>query len=82
MIGENLKFFIFSDDLDWCKNNLNFIDDKEFVDHEYAGNKFYDYLYLMSCFKNFIIPNSSLWWACWLSKKENKIILTLKSGVD
>jgi len=77
IIGKNFKVFIFSDDLDWCKKNLDFLINKEFVEHKYAGYKFYDYLYLMSCFKNFIIPNSSFaWWACWLSKQNNKIILT------
>ena len=77
IVGENLKVFIFSDDLDWCKKNLDFIKNKEFVGHEYAGYKFYDYLYLMSSFKHYIIPNSSFaWWACWLSRHESKIILT------
>jgi len=77
IIGKNFKVFVFSDDLDWCKKNFDFIENKEFVDHKYAGYKFYDYLYLMSCFKNFIIPNSSFaWWACWLSRHNDKIILT------
>ena len=77
IIGQNFKVYIFSDDLEWCKNNLDFIDSKEFVEHKYAGYKFYDYLYLMSCFKNFIIPNSSFaWWGCWLSRQKNKIIMT------
>ena len=76
-IGNNLKVYVFSDDLEWCKNNLNFIDNIEIVEHEYAGYKFYDYLYLMSSFKNFIIPNSSFgWWACWLSQHKDKIIMT------
>ncbi len=79
IIGSKFKVYIFSDDLEWCKENLEFIDDKEFVEHEYAGHKFYDYLYLMSSFKNFIIPNSSFaWWACWLSKQKNKNVVTPK----
>ena len=77
IIGNNLKIYVFSDDLDWCQKNLKFFDDINFVEHEYAGYKFYDYLYLMTSFKNFIIPNSSFgWWACWLSKHKDKIIMT------
>ena len=77
ILGNNFKIYVFSDDLEWCKKNLRFINSINFVEHEFAGYKFYDYLYLMSCFKNFIIPNSSFgWWACWLSRYKDKIIMT------
>jgi hypothetical protein len=76
IIGSKFKVYVFSDDLVWCKQNLNFIENIEFVDHYYAGYKFYDYLYLMSKFKYFVIPNSSFaWWACWLSKHNDKIVM-------
>ncbi len=77
ILGNNFKIYVFSDDLEWCKKNLRFINSMNFVEHEFAGYKFYDYLYLMSCFKNFIIPNSSFgWWASWLSKYKDKIVMT------
>ena len=76
VIGNNIDIYIFSDDLDWCKQNLNFLKNKHFIEHDLAGKKFYNYLYLMSKFKNFIIPNSSFaWWAAWLSQQENKTIV-------
>ena len=72
-----LHFFIFSDDIDWCKKNLSFIPNINFVEHAlYAGKKFYNYLYLMTQFKKFIIPNSTFaWWGAWLSKHENKTVI-------
>ena len=76
VIGNNIDIYIFSDDLDWCKENLNFLKNKHFIEHDLADKKFYNYLYLMSKFKNFIIPNSSFaWWAAWLSQQENKTIV-------
>ena len=76
-ISTDLNFFIFSDDLEWCKKNFSHVSNVTFVEHDiYAGRKFYNYLFLMSKFKNYIIPNSSFaWWAAWLSKCENKKVL-------
>jgi hypothetical protein len=77
--GDDLKLFIFSDDLDWCKENFSFFKKTYFVEHNYAGRKFYNYLYLMTNFENFIIPNSSFaWWGAWLSQKKNKTIIAPK----
>ena len=75
IVGNDIEVYIFSDDLDWCKNNFSFIEKKYYVEHDLAGYKFYNYLYLMSNFLNYIIPNSSFaWWAAWLSQKNEKIV--------
>ena len=69
--------FVFSDDMEWCKDNLTFDCPHTFVGHEYKGNKFGGYLYLMTQCKHFIIPNSSFgWWAAWLSSNSDKIVIT------
>jgi hypothetical protein len=64
-------FLIFSDDIEWCKNNLigdNFI----YIDDE----KDYIELFLMARCNNNIIANSSFsWWGAWLNKNENKIVI-------
>lgn len=78
--GKELKLFVFSDDVEWCKNNLQFGQETDFVGHEYKGEKFSSYLYLMQACKYFIIPNSSFaWWAAFLSKSPNKIIYAPKN---
>lgn len=73
---ENPHYFIFSDDMEWCKENLNF-ENMTLVDHTYKGVRFDYYLQLMSNCKHFIIPNSSFaWWSAWLSRSQNKIVIT------
>ena len=66
---ENSTFLVFSDDIEWCKQNFlgeNFW----FVD----GNEDYIDLYLMFLCKNAIIANSSFsWWGAWLGKADKVI---------
>jgi hypothetical protein len=71
-IGENKHYLIFSDDIEWCKNNLNFIKNKTFI----FGNSDFQDLYLMSLCKNNIIANSTFsWWGAWLNNYKNKVVV-------
>jgi hypothetical protein len=68
VLSPNAKFYVYSDDLKWCNKIFKNI---KIVDHSYSRNKFYNYLYLMTSFRNFIIPNSTFAWrAAWLSTKK------------
>ncbi len=75
---ENPHYFIFSDDVEWCKENINY-ENMTIVDHSYKGDKFGYYLQLMMNCKHFIIPNSTFaWWAAWLNNDSSKIVIAPK----
>lgn len=68
LIGRDKNFLIFSDDVNWCKQNFDFLENKTVI----MNNSDFEDLYLMSMCKNNIIANSTFsWWASWLNKNEN-----------
>jgi hypothetical protein len=70
-------FIVFSNDIEWCKNNLNELSSNKFIFIE--GNKDYEDLYLMSKCKNNIITNSTFsWWAAYLNSNSNKKVIAPK----
>ena len=71
-------YVIFSDDIQWCKENLSgLIGDREvvFVDWNKGEDSFRD-LHLMTLCKHNIIANSSFsWWGAWLNQNEDKVVI-------
>jgi hypothetical protein len=70
LIGNESTFLIFSDDIEWCKENFkgdNFI---------FFNEKDYIELFMMSYCKNNIMSNSSFsWWGSWLNKNPDKKVI-------
>lgn len=64
------KFIIFSDDIEWCKQNFNI------ADAIFVSEKDYVELYMMSLCKNNIIANSSFsWWGAYLNENPDKKVV-------
>ena len=73
-------FFVFSDDIEWCREHIELGHPTEFVGHEHKGFKFGNYMQLMTRCKHYLIPNSSFaWWAAWLNTGADKIVVAPKN---
>lgn len=66
-------FFIFSDDLAWCRERLSISYPCVYIDN--FDDELYE-LQLMSFCHHFIIANSSFsWWGAWLSQHPDKMVI-------
>ena len=72
LIGDYDNLYIFSDDINWCKDNLKF---KNMIFR--YGNSDIEDLFLMSMCANNIIANSTFsWWAAWLNERPDKRVIS------
>ena len=72
----NITYFIFSDDIEWVKNNFTFINTNNINYIDNNINLSYIDMFLMSKCKHNIIANSTFsWWSAWLNTNINKIII-------
>lgn len=72
----NPKFIIFSDDIKWVKENMNYFENCEYEDGTDPG---WEKLRLMYSCKHYIISNSTFsWWGQYLSRNNNKIVIAPK----
>ncbi len=72
-VGNDATFFVFSDDLPWCRNHLP-ISDPVFIE----GNEDdpVSELCLMAACRHHIIANSTFsWWAAWLGHHEQQTVI-------
>lgn len=73
----NVKYFVFSDDIDNVRDELN-LKDATYIDFNKYNDSWQD-MYLMSKCKHNIIANSSFsFWAAYLNQNPNKIVIAPK----
>lgn len=74
--GHQYSFFLFSNDMDWCRNNIEPLlhgADVCYVEGNKGKDSCWD-IYLMSQCENLIIANSSFsWWGAYLNKRAKMI---------
>lgn len=85
----NPYFFIFSDDIEWVKNNFKVSFPAYYVAHNYdsidyrinSGTDFQDMRLMSQCKHNIITNSTFSWWAAWLNRNPNKIVCSPKEFV-
>ena len=79
------RFFIFSNDINWCKNNIVPMIQKydvSFIDFNTGKNSYRD-MHLISLARCCIVANSSFsWWGAWLNERNDKIVIAPSRWVN
>lgn len=72
----NPKFFVFSDDMEWARQNLELPGQPVFVDHTGPDTSAEDIRLVRACRHNVIANSSFSWWGAWLGEHEEKKVVS------
>jgi hypothetical protein len=76
------KFYVFSDDAEWVKQNITVDAPVTYIDFNSGDNSFED-MRLMSLCRHNIIANSSFsWWGAWLNDNSSKKVIAPSAWIN
>ena len=70
------NLYVFSDDPEWCRQNLKFTQPATYVSHNTNGSE--DMRLMKACKHNIVANSSFSWWSAWLNENPNKIVIAPK----
>lgn len=72
---KNAKFVVFSDDINWVKENLELPSDSIYVDWNTGEDSYLDMILMSRCNHNIIANSTFSWWGAWLNQNINKTVV-------
>lgn len=72
----DMRFFVFSDDIEWCKNQFENYSNCIFATDPDDDDSLRDFEGMMTCKNNIIAYSTYSWWAAMLNRNETKIVIT------
>ena len=72
---QNPVFFVFSDNINWVKKNLQLPSTAIFVSDNISQDHYEDFFLMSQCKHNIIANSSFSWWAAWLNENPGKIVI-------
>lgn len=74
-MGRDREYLIFSDDIEWCKREFNFLKNVSFSE---ARQDWQDLILMSICRDNIIANSSFSWWGAWLNQNPKSIKIAPK----
>ncbi len=71
---DNPHFYVFSDDMDWVRKNLD-LPGATYIDWNSGADSWQDMMLMSRCRHNIICNSTFSWWGGWLNPHEYKMVL-------